>query len=114
MSDAERDKRATAACLAMCIEEGFGDDPELASTVAHLKRRAAGRAEIRLEFDHAHRNGRDATRVTFTTPPGATPRMLRHACSVLLGYCMSEAGDDAETVLDGIVSLARKHATTKE
>ena len=110
MKIGERNKRATAACLATCIKEAFGDDPALASTVAHLKRRAEGKAEIRLEFDHAELNGRDKTRVTFTTPPGATPKMLGQACSVLLAHCRDLAElDDEETVIEDIVRLARSY-----
>ena len=106
----EQHKRATAKMLGLCIKEAFGDHPALAITVAHLKRRAEGKAEIRLEFDHA---GADGTllHVEFITPPSATPKMLGQACSVLLAHCMvlTEGVVKAETVLADIVRLAREH-----
>lgn len=87
---------------------------EVERTFDVIRKVAYGRDKrISLDFSHLGADGK-LLNVEFTIP-AATPSELGHACFVLLWYCMDKAGDEAEAVLDDIVSRAREQiAKAKE
>ena len=105
MSEQEQVRRPTAACLSACL--GMAVRP-LDEHPGHVATNPHNWVHLDFEDGYELEDGRHALLVEFTVPRGATPERLGYACAVLLSHCMRLAGDDAETVLDGITARARR------